>query len=232
MASLAATGHRIELRSDVPGLVPFRFSKDGNRLAATRGPDILRTWNVESGQIVASINQNFSDACFAANGRVLVVAIFRRIRSEIEFYNLARPDLVPRRVPGGFDVQRLAVSPNGELVAAGSLGGQVLLFDAAIGELIDTFYGHVTGTLGIAFSPDGRRLFSAMNGQEAVKLWDVGTRQELLTLVGADQGLRNARWSADGDVILAGPPWQVWVAPSWEEIEEVEANEKTEFKQP
>lgn len=27
-----------------------------------------------------------------------------------------------------------------------------------------------------------------------------------------------ARWSADGDVILAGSPWQAWRAPSWEEI--------------
>src|SRR5262249_3339695 len=71
-----AAGRRIELTNDVPGLVPFRFNEDGNYLAAARKPDILRTWNVEAGQIVASINQNFSDACFAANGRVLVVAIF------------------------------------------------------------------------------------------------------------------------------------------------------------
>ena len=34
LASLAAPGRRIELKSDVPGLVPFRFSEDGNYLAA------------------------------------------------------------------------------------------------------------------------------------------------------------------------------------------------------
>src|SRR4029453_2482359 len=72
LASLTSPGRRIELRSDVPGLVPFRFSEDGNYLAATKGRDTLRTWNVEAGQIVASINQNFSDACFAVNGSVLV----------------------------------------------------------------------------------------------------------------------------------------------------------------
>ena len=41
-----------------------------------------------------------------------------------------------------------------------------------------------------------------------------------------------ARWSADGDVILAGTPWQAWRAPSWEEIAAAEAKEKTEVKQP
>ena len=59
LASLAAPGRRIELRSDVSGLVPFRFSEDGNYLAADQGWDSCRPWNVETGQIVASINRNF-----------------------------------------------------------------------------------------------------------------------------------------------------------------------------
>jgi hypothetical protein len=33
LASLASAGRRIELRSDVQGLVPVRFSEDGNYLA-------------------------------------------------------------------------------------------------------------------------------------------------------------------------------------------------------
>jgi hypothetical protein len=248
LVSLASPGRRVELSSDVPGLVPVRFSEDGNYLAASREPETLRTWNVETGQIVASINQNFNNGnsrtpfCFAANGRVLVVTFDYRLRTEIGFYNLARPDLVPKRVPGGWYEQRLAVSPNGELVAASSYSGEVLLFDAAKGELKDSFYGHLSTTGGLAFSPDGRRLFSTNNGREAVKLWDVDTGQELLTLAGADAHLENARWSADGDVILAGPPWQAWSAPSWEEIAAAEARDppssdfggqgKMESKQP
>jgi WD40 repeat protein len=85
---------------------------------------------------------------------------------------------------------------------------------------------------GVAFSPDGRRLISSSGGRDAVKLWDVGTRQELLNLVGTGSRLDAARWSADGDVILAGPPWQAWRAPSWGEIAVAEAKEKTEMKQP
>jgi hypothetical protein len=85
-------------------------------------------------------------------------------------------------------------------------------------------------------------LFSTYAGQETVKLWDVATRQELLTLAGANSGVYAARWSADGDVILVGPPWQAWSAPSWEEIAAAEAKDppssdfrghgKTESKQP
>jgi len=160
------------------------------------------------------------------------VTIPHGTRNEIGFYNLARPDQMPRRVPGGFVDQRLAVSPNGKLVAASSQDGEVLLFDAAKGEWKDSFYGHLNTAGGIAFSPDGRRLFSTRNGGEAVKLWDVGTGQELLTLAGDDTYLGMARWSADGDVILAGPPWQAWSAPSWEEIAAAEAKDPTSSERP
>jgi WD40 repeat protein len=84
---------------------------------------------------------------------------------------------------------------------------------------------------GIAFSPDGQRLISAAIGREAVKLWDLSTGQELLTLTGTGV-LGEARWTADGDAILAGAPWQAWLAPSWEEIAAAEAKKNTEPRQP
>ncbi len=220
LASLAAPGRRIELRSDVPGLVPFRFSEDGNHLAAVTGRgDSLRVWNIETGQIVASIGERVDDAAFAAGGRVLVVPIKQGNGHEIRFYDLTHPDRPPRRVPGSELPRSLAVSPAGALVASSDEGGQVRLFDPAKGELIGPpLHGHLGAARGIAFSADGRRLISASGGREVVKLWDVGTRQELLTLGGTGSLLNAARWSADGDVILAGPPWQAWRVPSWEEI--------------
>ena len=229
VASLAAPGRRIELRSDVPGLRPYRFSQDGNYLAAwTEGRDSLRAWNVETGQIVASINEGVNAAVFAADGRVLVAAFARGNDHEIRFYDLVHPDRAPRRVPGRHFSESLAVSPDGGLVASSTWGGQVRLFLPAKGVLIEPLHGHLNAAFAIDFSADGRRLISTSGGREAVKLWDVGTRQELLTLGGTGSRLDVARWSADGDVILAGAPWQAWRAPSWEEIAAAEAKEKAE----
>jgi hypothetical protein len=67
------------------------------------------------------------------------------------------------------------------------------------------------------------------------KLWNVGTRQDLLTLGGTGPNLYMARWSADGDVIHVGALWhpgQTWRAPSWEEIAAAKGREKTEIKHP
>ncbi len=233
VTSLATPGRRIELKGDVPGLAPGLFSEDGSYLAAaTQGGRSLRVWNVETGQIVASHEGRIRDSAFAAGGQVMVGVRPTGNGHEILFYDLVHADRAPRRVPVKASFSRLAVSPDGGLVASSNDAGQVRLLDPAKGELIETLHGHLNSAFGIAFSPDGRRLISASGGREAVKLWDVGTRQELLTLAGTGSYLFATRWSADGDVILAGAPWQAWRAPSWEEIAAAEASEKPESKQP
>jgi eukaryotic-like serine/threonine-protein kinase len=228
VASFATPGRRVELKGDVPGLAPHLFSDDGNYLVAwTPTGNSVRAWNVETGQIVASIEKRINDAVLGACGRVLVVVHTENTVHEIVFYDLARSQQPPRRVPGRHVSVDVAVSPDGSLVASTSESGMVRLFDPLKGELIETLHGHLNGAFGIAFSPDGRRLISTSNGREAVKLWDVGTRQELLTLSGAGLPYR-ACWTADSEAILVGSPWQVWRAPSWEEIAASEAKEKAE----
>ncbi len=233
VANLATPARRIELRSDVPGGIPVRFSDDGSYLAAiNEGRDSLRVWNVETGQVVASIGGFMSAGSFAAGGRVLGVVIPSVVDHEVRFYNLVQPDQPPRVFPGRNYSETMTVSADGGLVASSTTGGRVQLFDPAKGELIETIHGHMNAAVGLAFSADGRRLISASGGREAVKLWDVGTRQELLTLAGTGSYLSRAHWSADGNVILAGPPWQAWRAPTWEEIAAAEEKEKAEMKKP
>ena len=227
VTSLATPGRRIELRSDAHGVAPVRFSEDGSYLGAVNeGGDSLRVWKVETGQVVASDGGVIRDATFAAGGRVLVVVMETGNDHEIEFHDLTRPDQTPRRVPGKNLSRALAVTADGGLVASSTDGGEVRLFDPIKGTLIEAIHGHLNSAFGIAFSPDGRRLISASGGREAVKLWDVRTRQELLTLGGTGSYLQTARWSADGNVILAGAPWQAWRAPSWAEIAAAEAKDK------
>jgi WD40 repeat protein len=226
MAGFAAPGRRVELKGDVPGLVPRLFSDDGHYLAAwSPARNSVRAWNVETGQIVASVKDQVSDALLAAGGRVLVVVGSRPSGHEVAFYDLAHPERAPRRLPGRHASHQLAVSPNGGLVASTSEGGEVRLFDPVKGELLESLHGHINGAFGVAFSPDGRRLISAAGGRDAIKLWDVDTRQELLTLGGTGGVLHSALWTADGNVFLAGSPWQAWRAPSWEEIHAAEARD-------
>jgi WD40 repeat protein/tRNA A-37 threonylcarbamoyl transferase component Bud32 len=228
LVGLTALGRRVELKSDLMGLDFLYFNDDATHLVGYDMKAVaLRVWNIETGQIVTSIAERVNDFVFADGGRILVVSVGQGRGHEIRFYNLERPERAPRRVPVKHFGSAVALSRTG-LAASASGGGEVRLFDPVKGELIETVHGHLNAIFGLAFSPDGRRLVSSSGGREAVKLWDVETRQELLTFSGAGSALGSARWTVDGDVILVGTPWQAWRAPSWQEIAAAEAKEKFE----
>jgi WD40 repeat protein len=73
----------------------------------------------------------------------------------------------------------------------------------------------------VAFSANGRRLAIGSNGREAVKLWDLDSRQELLTLAGHGYIFGDIQFSPDGNTIAARSgqgSLHLWRAPFWAEI--------------
>jgi serine/threonine protein kinase/WD40 repeat protein len=81
--------------------------------------------------------------------------------------------------------------------------------------------GFLLGTHGVAFSPDSHRLAVGSNGSEAVKLFDVSSHQELLTLGAKTTFVRWLAFSPDHRWLAAsGRDGQVylWRAPGFDEI--------------
>jgi hypothetical protein len=73
------------------------------------------------------------------------------------------------------------------------------------------------------------------DGDEALKIWDVGSRQELLTLGASTDVFRTPKFSPNGNVLGSMQQYgllHLWRAPSLVEIAAAEAKEKHEFKQP
>ena len=98
-----------------------------------------------------------------------------------------------------------------------------------------TLRGVLLGVHSLAFSPDSKRLAVGSSGLEAIKLWDVESSQELLTLEGVGSLFSHTAFSPDGNVLGSmndGGLLHLWCAPSWEEIAAAEAKEKTETRQP
>ena len=119
----------------------------------------------------------------------------------------------------------IAVSPAEPLLASADRGDFIALWNWQTRQPVDRLRG--PGTFhSVAFSPDGLRLVSGSNGNGAIMLWDVLTRQEIARFGTSLEDLTPVQFSPDGNIICAVDTKgnaHFWRAPSLETINALEA---------
>ncbi|MBI5758411.1 MAG: Gfo/Idh/MocA family oxidoreductase [Planctomycetales bacterium] len=107
-------------------------------------------------------------------------------------------------------VQAVAMSPSGDLLASGSDDGAIKLWQIDTGKEVLALAGHELPVTGLAFSPDGRRLASSSGNETRptkageVVLWDVETGQVASKLGAGDKAVTGVAFSPDGKVLASG----------------------------
>ncbi|MFG2295766.1 WD40 repeat domain-containing protein [Streptomyces sp. NPDC048603] len=118
----------------------------------------------------------------------------------------------------GAEVRTIVFSPDGGLLAAGDLGGEVWLWDLTARPVARRqLLGHTGQVHGLAFSPDGRLLAGA-SADGTARLWDVrtGGSAVVLPLTGHTAAVRGVAFSPDGSLLAtAGDDGTLrrWVLP-------------------
>jgi WD40 repeat protein len=120
----------------------------------------------------------------------------------------------------------MVISPDGKLAAAASESGAIHIFDLDAREKIASLRGHQGAVFSLHFSKDNRRLFAGGGGGSALSVWDLATQQELISLPGKGSLLSLLHFDEGENKVLLGSDsmreWQLWLAPSFEEIERIE----------
>jgi WD40 repeat protein/serine/threonine protein kinase len=96
-----------------------------------------------------------------------------------------------------FPLHCLAISPDGQRIAAWSLARTVEVWDAATGEVKATLKGHTHSIGSVAFSPDGR-LIASGGDDGTIKVWDAATGEERLTFKAHAGAVRGLAFRGDG----------------------------------
>lgn len=110
----------------------------------------------------------------------------------------------------GKDIQTIAFSPDGTLLAFGESGGgdnTILLWDVAGKNQVGVIHLPTTpiwGVSSIVFSPDGKTLASSAAGQNAIQLWDLQTQIQIGELPQSVSGGRSLAFSPDGRFLAVG----------------------------
>jgi WD40 repeat protein len=123
----------------------------------------------------------------------------------------------------------LAISPDGSCFASADGDGTVTLYDVRARRLSASWVGFSSLLGSVAFAPDGTRLAASLGQSSAVRLWDLRTQRELLTLRAPEAGGDRVQFSPDGSRLLVagyGGHCYVWIVPTLAELDAEYARQK------
>jgi WD40 repeat protein len=217
------------LGEDTEQWMPILFDETGRRLVAAQWDgNEGAVFDVQTGLLLHrwTVATNDTAVSFARSGNRFIIGFAGgRINIMDPFTGSVEFDLM---APGE-RTSSFAFDAKSVLLAAGSEYGTTTLWNAANGSLVEVLKGHLKGVHSVAFSPDGKRLFTLSGEEETVKIWDVATRQEVATLPASGSLFGDTRLSDDGNTITS-INWRgdlhVWRAPTWEEIDLEEARRR------
>jgi len=215
-------------------LFAVAFSPDSRRLVHTGADRTVRVWDLTTGQQTRAFSfasdvwhVEFVDQ---ARGLLTVEAgatvSVRDIDSGPQGLTLRTPSW-ETATPRPQEVRAAAFSHDGRRVAAAFLDGKLRIAaidaGAAVFDLPDQ---NVNLRGGLAFSPDGRWLATAMYPDKAIKVWDARTGKEVASLPCLVDAADWVAFSPDGrrlaarlsDHGVSTEHIQVWETASWREV--------------
>jgi WD40 repeat protein/serine/threonine protein kinase len=199
------------------------FCLDGQRLWSGGEDGVIHLWDLRTGNRLASVGhapageEAIRGLALSPDGHYLV----SMSGSRLQVWDAA----TGQRLEGGVEAREfdrgVAFSQDGRLLATTCKDKVVRIWDTATWRERFALRGHGGAlVLGVAFSPDGRRLASGSvrywdDSQDSeVIIWDLETQEPIQTLRGMAGGTRSVAFSPDGRRLATGaeadPIIRVW----------------------
>jgi len=169
-------------------------------LAATAySPSALAQLNPLVGVSLVSVSFNADGtrvAAGSADGQLLVLDPTTRET------RIAVPDAHTDAEGVAVAVTAVDYSVSGETIASGDTTGTIKLWDAATGDLIDSWDAHTERVTVLHFGPDGERVLSGSNDTQLI-LWDALTGEQIRTFDGHVGTIFSADWAWEAGLVVS-----------------------------
>lgn len=105
----------------------------------------------------------------------------------------------------GADVNSVAFSPDGTLLAVGAADNNVYIYNTTTGALTQTLTGHTTPVLAVAWRPDGTELATGDTAaSDNIKIWETVTWTVSQNLTQPSGTVHALAWLFDGTSLASG----------------------------
>jgi len=169
----------------------------------------MAVWRVDSGGLVAPPTDlgagnslNDSDVvAYSHDGKLLAASL---LTGGVRVYDPVSGQVLRTLADPGDDSVSLAFGPRA-ILAGGTLGGTVELWDAATGKaLAGPLPADSAPITSVSFDPTGRRFATAGEGDGTIRVWFTEGLQQEGTRLGSDPGATSAvAFEPGGKVLLA-----------------------------
>jgi eukaryotic-like serine/threonine-protein kinase len=193
---------RLTFPNDAAAL-SLAFSPDGQFLVSGLDDGTLKTYSADGTREIRSIKahtERIFRLAFPRDGHVFATAS-RDLTAKLWDAATGRklrsfPAYRVRAECGG-----IALSPDGERLATAT--SVITIWDTSTGKELRTLKGHDDLVPGLAFGPDGKRLFSG-SWDRTVVMWDLSTGQKMRTFKGHRVTVDAVAVSPDGKLLVSG----------------------------
>jgi len=172
------------------------FSPDGKLLATAGKDQKVKFWDTLSASELFTLSVKgrwIVSLAFSSDGQRIAIASVDP-PSSTELWDISSRGRL-FNLPG--QINAVAFSPDGKLLATAGRDKTAKIWDATTGQNLRTLAGHIDQVRDIAFSPDGTRLVTA-SADRTARVWDAATGQLLFTLAGHTDWINGIAFSPDG----------------------------------
>ena len=199
------------------------LSADGGFVPADINQGRVAVWDVATLEVKAIFDGASDAVAFSSDGSALVTRGPNYFLKTFDLATLAERTTISGRPAEGM----FSLSPDGQILASGSLDGTLTLFDAKTGAVLATIsHAHAGIIFVLAFSPNGRLLATVGRGAMAAnvtepKIWDVATHKLTAKPAGHTEIILSVAFSPDGKTLATcsmDNSIRFWNTTTWKEI--------------
>ncbi len=201
------TGHTSLVRSVV-------ITPDGKQAISASADDDLKVWDLVTGKEILTLSGHsgwVADVAITPDGKRVVSASWD---DTVKIWDLSVAGGYHLDTPHGSSVHSLLASSDGQqIISASTEDGKIKVWNTMGSEIL-SFSAEKHFVSEIALFPDDQHLLTGSGtimgpsgwkkSNNSLKIWDLATGTELLTLIGHSQEIRTIAISPDGKKILSG----------------------------